>query len=255
VKIVIPARYGSTRLPGKVLLPIAGKPMIQWVYESACKADAEEIIIATDDQRVAEVAREFGASVCITSDQHQSGTDRLAEVASIESWADDEIVVNLQADEPLMPADLVAQVASTLAAHPKAAVSTLAHKLETRNQFDDPNIVKVVMDCNGFALYFSRAAIPYKRDENYWQSGDLANNSCIGYRHIGLYAYRAGFLKEYVGWTQCNLEQDEMLEQLRVLWNGYKIFVSLAEQEPPHGIDTADDLAAVEALVRNRAGQ
>lgn len=253
MKIVIPARYASTRLPGKPLLLIDGRPMLQHVYERASLSQAEEVIIATDDERIALAADQFSARVCMTADTHTSGTDRIAEVIEVMGWSDDEIVVNLQGDEPLMPVSLLDQVAQDLAHHTNADTATLAAHLEHPNQVFDPNVVKVVMDRKGYALYFSRSPIPWKRGEIHW-SDPVSPHMTSGFnRHIGLYAYRAGFVREYVHWPVAPIEQDESLEQLRTLWHGRRIHVSMAAELPPAGVDTAEDLARVEGLILNSA--
>ena len=240
--VAIPARYGATRFPGKPLAEIAGKPMLQHVWERACEAGAESVVIATDDERISVAATAFGADVCMTRDDHRSGTDRLAEVAQSRGWSDDTIVVNLQGDEPLTPPVVLAQVADDLAAWPSASMATLATPLEDRARVDDPNVVKVVTDIDGFALYFSRAAIPYGRDD------DAANGSILR-RHLGIYAYRAGFLQKFTQLAPARLEQLERLEQLRVLAHGYRIHVADAVAIPAAGVDTPEDIARVEAAL------
>jgi len=248
-KVVIPARYASQRLPGKPLLDIAGKPMIRHVYDRACESGAEEVVIATDDARIEAVARQFTDQVCMTSSEHTSGTDRIAEVVRTLHWPDDTVVVNLQGDEPLMPPALLTQVAETLESHAESDMATLAVPLTDPGQLFDTNAVKVVADCNGYALYFSRATIPWKRDlfdkkvavQSTWLEGI--------YRHLGIYAYRAGFLGGYASLPVSPIERMESLEQLRVLWNGGRIAVDVAADAPPAGVDTAEDLARViEAL-------
>ena len=244
-KIVIPARYASTRLPGKPLLEIAGKPMVQHVYERAVETGAEEIVIATDDQRIADRAAAFGAEVFMTSAHHGSGTERIAEVVAKLGWSAETIVVNLQGDEPTMPGALLIQVAADMDSHPDAQVTTLAAPITARDMLFDPHVVKVVTDGAGYAQYFSRAPIPWHRDEFIHQDRPLPQG--VGFlRHIGLYAYRAGFLEKYVDWPPTPLEQAESLEQLRVLWHGDRIHVSKAKEEPGHGVDTQDDLKRVE---------
>ncbi len=243
-RVVIPARYASSRLPGKPLLDIGGKPMIQRVYESACESNASQVVIATDDLRIQEVAESFNAEVCMTAESHRSGTERIAEVARRMRWADETIVVNLQGDEPDMPPSLVFQVALDMQTHERANITTLATPVEERDDLFDPHIVKVVTDAEGYALYFSRAPIPWHRDEFIHTDRPLPAD--VGFaRHIGLYAYRAGYLEKYVNWPPAPLELAESLEQLRVLWHGGCIHVSQAEREPGHGIDTADDLVRV----------
>jgi 3-deoxy-manno-octulosonate cytidylyltransferase (CMP-KDO synthetase) len=254
MRIVIPARYASSRLPGKPLLPLAGKPMLQHVYEKACDSQALEVTIATDDERIARAADGFGARVCMTSSEHSSGTTRIAEVIDVMGWADDEIIVNLQGDEPLMPVSLLNQVAQDMEHHQMADTTTLAAHLEHPQQLFDPNVVKVVLDRKGYALYFSRAPIPWKRGEIAW-GDEISAEVSRGYlRHIGLYAYRAAFIREYVSWAEAPIEGYEALEQLRTLWHGKRIHVSLAAEIPPAGVDTDEDLQRVDALFRNAPG-
>ncbi|WP_456403591.1 3-deoxy-manno-octulosonate cytidylyltransferase [Thiolapillus sp.] len=253
MRIVIPARYASSRLPGKPLLPLAGKPMLQHVYETACQSQAQEVVIATDDERIAKAADGFNARVCMTSAEHSSGTMRIAEVIDVMGWADDEIIVNLQGDEPLMPVSLLNQVAQDMEHHQYADTATLAAHLEHPQQLFDPNVVKVVLDRKGYALYFSRAPIPWKRDEIAWDREVTAEVSRGYLRHIGLYAYRAAFIKEYVTWSEAPIETQESLEQLRTLWHGKRIHVSLAAEIPPAGVDTPEDVQRTEALLQQRA--
>jgi len=240
-KVIIPARFASIRLPGKPLLEIAGKPMIQHVHQRATESGAAEVVIATDDQRIADVAMDFAAEVCLTSASHRSGTERIAEVAEIYGWDEQAILVNLQGDEPCMPAALISQVADDMDAHGDAQVTTLASPIQQVEQLFDPHVVKVVTDEQGYALYFSRAPIPWHRDEFIRQSRSMPAEG-IYQRHIGLYAYRAGYLKRYTSLPPSPLEQAESLEQLRVLWHGDRLHVSKAGQQPGHGVDTADDL-------------
>ena len=246
-KVVIPARYASTRLPGKPLLEIAGRPMLQYVHERAQQSGASEVVIATDDQRIMDAATAFDAAVRMTSTAHTSGTERLAEIAEIMAWDDQAVVVNVQGDEPLIPSTLIRQVAEGLASHPAASVATLAYPIQSTDEVTDPHIVKVVLDKEGYALYFSRAPIPCQRDDS---SGTVA-----ALRHIGLYAYRAGFLRHYKDLDPSPLEEIEKLEQLRVLWHGMRIHVEMASEMPGHGVDTESDLARVEKVLsgdRNR---
>lgn len=248
-KVVIPARYASSRLPGKPLRDILGKPMLQHVFEAVSACSADQVIVATDDARIETAARSFGAEVCMTASDHASGTDRLAEVVTRLAWAEDDIVVNVQGDEPLMPPALVEQVAGDLAGHERAAIATLATPLVAGGEFFDPNVVKVVTDRDGFALYFSRAPIPWDRE----LLADGTRALPIGMvpmRHIGIYAYRVGYLRRYAQMRPCPLEQVEQLEQLRALWYGERIHVSEAGQRPGPGVDTEDDLHIVEQLLR-----
>jgi 3-deoxy-manno-octulosonate cytidylyltransferase (CMP-KDO synthetase) len=244
-KVVIPARYASVRLPGKPLLRIAGKPMIEHVYRRALESGAGEVVIATDDGRIADAAKSFQAPVCMTSESHRSGSDRIAEVADKLGWGKHTIVVNLQGDEPMMPAALIDQVAADMAAHEAAGVTTLSAPIRDKDQLFDPHVVKVVTDINGYALYFSRAPIPWHRDEFVDRARPLPEKTGFA-RHIGLYAYRAGYLKQFVAWEHAPIERAESLEQLRVLWHGGRIHVSQARVEPGHGVDTLDDLKRVE---------
>ncbi len=245
--IIIPARYASTRLPAKPLADVGGKPLIQHVYERAQETGATTVI-ATDDARIRVVAEGFGARVCMTSVQHRSGTERLAEVIEQLDIDESETVVNLQGDEPLMPSALVRQVAETLATHPEAVMATACHAIHDYAEFTNPNVVKVTLDANGYALYFSRAPIPWPRDA---MAGKERGN-VTAYRHIGLYAYRAGFVRRYAAWPICTLEETEQLEQLRVLWHGERIAVCEAQQLPGPGVDTPEDLERVRKYFLNR---
>lgn len=243
-KIVIPARHASSRLPGKPLLSIAGKPMILRVLERALDAGADEVWVATDHPGIAEVVEKAGGKVIVTSAGHPSGTDRLAEVATRLGWSDDTIVVNVQGDEPLIPPQLIDDVAAALAADAEAAIATACHPLESAEEFFNPNVVKLVMDARGRALYFSRAPIPWARDAFATDRSALPAN-LPAYRHIGLYAYRAGFLKRYSSLAPSPLEQWEALEQLRAMAHGYPIQVMVLDHAPPAGVDTAEDLERV----------
>lgn len=243
--VIIPARYQSTRLPGKPLADIGGKPMIQWVYEQASKAGAEQVIVATDDQRIVDVVKGFGGEVCLTRADHESGTERLAEVVSKYQLADDHIVVNVQGDEPLIPDTIIRQVADNLANN-KAPMATLAVEIDHPDEVFNSNAVKVVTDKDGYALYFSRASIPWDRDNYAKQPPEIHHNLM---RHIGIYAYRAGFINTYIHWEPSTLEKIEALEQLRVLWYGEKIHVDVAIDVPPAGVDTPEDLEKVRALL------
>ncbi|WP_439509408.1 3-deoxy-manno-octulosonate cytidylyltransferase [Marinimicrobium koreense] len=246
--VVIPARYASSRLPAKPLKDIAGKPMIQHVYERACESAATQVIIATDDERIEHAARAFGATVCMTSPDHQSGTDRLQEVVSQLGLPDDAIVVNVQGDEPLIPPAVINQVAQNLAGDSSASVATLCEPIESVEDFCNPNIVKVVMDAHGRALYFSRAPIPYPRDA-FAGEGRALPEDFVARRHIGIYAYRVGLLHRFVTWDQAPLERFESLEQLRVLWQGESIHVAEACRPVPGGVDTELDLDRVRRLL------
>lgn len=251
--VVIPARYGSTRLPGKPLHVIAGRPMIEHVYRRARASAADEVIVATDDERVAQAAREFGARVCLTAPSHPSGTDRLAEVARLLDLPDEQVLVNVQGDEPLMPPALIDQVAAELAAHADASIATLCEPIATAAELFDQNVVKVVRDAQGYALYFSRAAIPWDRDA-FAVTPVALSPAPLHYRHIGLYAYRAGFVRAYVSWPPCPIEQMEKLEQLRALWHGRRVRVAVAREKAGPGVDTAQDVERVERLLRAGSG-
>lgn len=252
-KVVIPARYGATRLPGKPLLAVAGKPLIQHVWERAGESAAGAVVVATDDARIAEACRGFGADVTMTRSDHRSGSDRIAEVIAARGWSAETIVVNLQGDEPAMPPALIDQVAGDLDRHPRAGMATLAYPIADAETLFDPHVVKLVMDAAGYALYFSRAPIPWHRDEFVGGHPSLPATGQF-LRHIGLYAYRAGFLGRFVDWPPAPLELAESLEQLRALWHGERIHVSLAAVEPGPGVDTAADLERVRRLLEVRSG-
>ena len=245
--VVIPARYASTRLPGKPLLDIAGKPMVMHVADKAKLSGASKIVVATDDARIKAVVQEYGYSAMLTRRDHVSGTDRIAEVATREAWPDDAIVVNVQGDEPLIDPSLIVEVAETLANNKEAVMATACHAIHSKADFLNPNIVKVVLDKNGNALYFSRAPIPYPRDA-FAINADIPEDMPI-YRHIGLYAYRTKFLKQYAQIPTAAIEQSESLEQLRVLYQGFKIAVAISERAPITGVDTEADLAYVRSLL------
>jgi 3-deoxy-manno-octulosonate cytidylyltransferase (CMP-KDO synthetase) len=247
-RVVVPARYGSTRLPGKPLLPLAGKPMIQWVYERARRSGAAQVIVATDDERIARWARGFGAEVRLTAATHVSGTDRIAEVARREQWGEADVVVNVQGDEPLMPAALIDQVAAMLATRPATDIATLAAPLESAAALLDPNVVKVVTDLQQRALYFSRAPIPWSRDGA--PAGVASQASHAGARrHLGIYAYRVTALLRLSALAPSALEQLEQLEQLRALEHGMDVRVADALVAPGADVNTVADLAVVEALL------
>lgn len=246
--VVIPARYASSRLPGKPLQDIAGKPMIQHVWEQARRSGAQRVVVATDDQRILDACAGFGAEAVMTRAEHNSGTDRLAEVAAILGLGADEIVVNVQGDEPLIPPAVIDQVAANLAANPQAAIATLAEPLTDAQTLFNPNVVKVLSDAAGLALTFSRAPLPWARDEFARDRSQLPAG--VPYRrHIGIYAYRAGFLADFVAWGPCWLENTECLEQLRALWHGQRIHVADAVEAPPAGVDTPEDLERVRRLL------
>ena len=246
--VIIPARLNSSRLPRKVLLDIAGKPMLQHVYENALQSGASNIVIATDDESIANVAESFGATVAMTSSAHTSGTERIAEAVATLALDEEDIVVCLQADEPLMSPTLIFQLAENLAEHDHIKVATLATKLKNAEELLNPHVVKVVLNQRHFAQYFSRAPIPWDRAQfSDLQSLDFEKLKLADayYRHIGIYAYRAGFLDSYVNWSPSLNESLESLEQLRVLWNGYKIHVGITDLAVPAGVDTQADLDRV----------
>jgi 3-deoxy-manno-octulosonate cytidylyltransferase (CMP-KDO synthetase) len=248
-RVVIPARYASARLPGKVLLGIAGKPMIQWVYERARASRAREVLIATDDVLIASAAHSFGAQTIMTASTHRSGTDRIAEVARLQRWADSDIVVNVQGDEPLIPAALIDQVGAVLESNPGAQVATLATPIGSISEFMDPNAVKVVTDGEGRALYFSRAPIPWDRDGAV--AGVVSQKSFSGARrHVGIYGYRVAGLLRLAALKPSPLEQREKLEQLRALENGIEIRVADSVEPPGPDVNTAADLEQVSALLQ-----
>lgn len=244
--VVIPARHASTRLLGKPLLDIAGKAMVVRVAEQATRSGAAQILIATDHPAIAEAVRSEGFQVCMTRDTHHSGTDRIAEVVDQQNWTDDTIVVNVQGDEPLIPPALIRAVAVHLHQHPECAIATACHAIHDEAALRNPNIVKVVLDAQNNALYFSRAPIPYPRDAFAAQQPLPENLPVL--RHIGIYAYRASFLRAYGQLAPSIIEQFEALEQLRALYHGYKIGVAITQDAPPSGVDTEDDLHAARVL-------
>lgn len=247
-KVVIPARYGSTRLPGKPLLDIAGQPMIAHVCQKALEADAEEVVVATDDQRIFDSVEALGLNVVMTAANHQSGTERITEVAEKLGWGDDEIIVNLQGDEPLIPPAYIREVAVALGNQQQAGIATLAAEITDSEEIFNPNAVKVVLNHAGYALYFSRAAIPWDRN-NFSITGGTPAGTMPYLRHIGMYAYTVKFLKDYCSWQPSELEAVESLEQLRILWYGQKILVKTVAKAPEAGVDTQADLERVERVI------
>ncbi len=244
--IVIPARFASSRLPAKPLLLIHGRPMILRVVDQAKKVEGfDDLCVATDDQRIAEICRAEGVDVVLTSPDHPSGTDRLSEVARLKGWAEDDIIVNVQGDEPLLPAKLVKQVSQLLVDNPNCSMSTLCEPISVLDEFQRDSIVKVVMSKHNEALYFSRATIPYDRDGAKQKQQSMHSSA---YRHLGLYAYRVKLLQEYVTWDQGVLEKLESLEQLRVLENGHRIAIAIAEANLPPGVDTQEDLDRLNSM-------
>ena len=249
--VVIPARHASTRLPGKPLLDIGGRPMIRHVWERASASAASRVVIATDDERIRSAAESFGAEVCMTAVEHPSGTDRLQEAAARLGLADQDIVVNVQGDEPLIPPAVIDQVAANLADHPACGIATLCEQVHQANVFLDPNVVKLVRGTDGRALYFSRAPIPWPRDA-FARARDALPAGRVPLRHIGIYAYRVAFLHRFVGWPVGTLEKLESLEQLRALEHGVGIHAAEACMEIPGGVDTPADVERVRRLL---AGQ
>ncbi len=247
--VVIPARYASTRLPGKPLLDIGGKSMLQRVYERACESSAERVVIATDDERIAHAAQGFGAEALMTSADHVSGTDRIEEVSRLLELSAAAIVVNVQGDEPMIPALVIDQVAANLAGHPEAGIATLCEPITSGEDVFNPNIVKVVSDARGFALYFSRAPIPWDRDG--FTGQETAPPEAR--RHLGIYAYRVSLLRDFVSWPPAPLEQRESLEQLRAMANGARIHVAEAVATVPPGVDTQADLDRVRSILEEGA--
>lgn len=252
-KIVIPARLGSSRLPQKVLRLVAGKPLVQHVWEAARRCGAEQVVIAADDDQVLKVAQGFGADVRLTSASHESGTDRAHEIARVEGWPKDAIVVNLQGDEPLMPPALVREAVQMLVDDAGADIATLCHPIHSAQEWLNPNVVKLVMDRRGYALYFSRAPIPWQRDAIKPEMREQHMPEHLAYRHIGLYAYRVGSLQQFSELPAGELEQCEALEQLRALQHGLRIRVGVTQNPPPRGVDTEEDLKAVEATLKRSA--
>lgn len=239
--VIIPARYASTRLPGKPLRDIKGLPMIQRVWQQACKSSASRVVIATDDARIQQVVEAFGAEVCMTRSDHASGTDRLQEVAVQLDLQPQHIIVNVQGDEPLIPPSVIDQVASNLAEHSRAGVSTLCESIKNLEDFLNPNVVKVVTDSYRMATYFSRAPIPWPREQFLTDRNSMPNES-HAQRHIGIYGYRVSCLDNFVSWPVAPLESQESLEQLRFLHHGVAIHVDTAQVQVPAGIDTEEDL-------------
>ncbi|MFZ9035519.1 MAG: 3-deoxy-manno-octulosonate cytidylyltransferase [Francisellaceae bacterium] len=243
--IIIPARLKSTRLPNKPLLDIAGKPMIMHVYQRALQCGFDSVTVATDSKEIADVISSINAKVCMTDVNHATGTDRLAETVDKLKLKEDDIIVNIQGDEPLIPLENVKEVADLLADKPEASVATLCELIEDEEEIFNSNVVKVVMDKDGFALYFSRAPIPWQR--GYFEQKQALTGQT--YRHIGLYAYRVGFLRRFAEMEPSRLESLESLEQLRVLWQGEKIAVATAKTKTPPGVDTIEDLEKIRGLM------
>ena len=245
--VVIPARFGSSRLPGKPLADIGGKPMVVHVAERARESGARLVVVATDDDRIEKAVRSHGFEAVMTRADHASGTDRLAEVVGILALDDDSIVVNVQGDEPFVEPAMVRELARLLEATPEASIATACHPITDADEFFNPNVVKVVLDAQGYARYFSRAPIPWARDAFSRQDGRSLPGDMPAYRHIGVYSYRAGFLRRYTHLVPSPLERLEALEQLRALWHGFSIAVQVVPESPVAGIDTPEDLERARA--------
>jgi len=251
--VIIPVRYASTRLPGKALLDIAGKPMIQHVYERSLQSGATSVVVATDDDRIAEVAESFGARVCMTAESHASGTERIAEAVEALELDSNDIVVGVQGDEPLLPPKVIAKLAEDLEKHDSVKVASVCEPITDPDELFNPHITKVVLTRRGFAMYFSRSPIPWERDnfgDDVYKDGvkvkELKGNH---FRHVGLYAYRASFLANYIEWEPSPNENFECLEQLRIIWNGKKIHMMVTDQHVPAGVDTEEDLQRVREIL------
>ena len=249
--VIIPARLASTRLEEKVLQDIAGKPMIAHVYDRAIASGAASVTIATDDKRIASVAQGFGAAVCMTASDHMSGSERLAEAVEALDFEDDDIVVGLQADEPLLPERCISAVAEDLAEHTNIKVATLCEPLTSVDALFSPDVMKVVLNQRSHAMYFSRAPIPWNRET--FAERESVSLASGYFRHVGIYGYRVGFLKKYIDWGPCSLEQIEMAEQLRILWHGGRIHVRVLEKTVPQGVDTEADLIRVRAQIKKQS--
>ncbi len=245
-RVIIPARMESARLPGKPLVDIAGKPMIQHVYERSVASGAESVVIATDSDEIAKVAAGFGAKVCMTLAEHQSGTERLSEAVEALDYDNDEIIVNVQGDEPLIPSKLIAKVAEDLETHDNVKVASVCEPIHSLEEVYDTNLVKVVLNRRNHAMYFSRAAIPWQLGMKTGDDVDLSNNY---FRHVGIYGYRVSVLKDYMNWTESPYEALESLEQLRVLWNGHRMHMTVSETQLASGVDTPEDLERVRAAI------
>lgn len=244
-RVIIPARFESERLPGKALLDIAGKPMIQHVYERAVESGADSVVIATDSERIEEAAGKFGAKVCMTSSEHETGTDRIAEACSALEYDDDEIVVCLQCDEPQIPPAAIKQLATDLDEHDNVKVASICEPIESADELFDPNVVKVVLNHRNYAIYFSRAPIPWDRATFDYKDFSNIELDSTHFRHVGMYAYRVGFLSDFIEWSAAPIEHVERLEQLRILWHGGRIHMSFSKKRLPNGVDTPEDLERV----------
>jgi len=248
-QVFIPARYASTRLPGKMLADIHGKPLIQHTYERAVASGAARVVIATDNPEIQAICVKFGAEVCMTAEAHTTGTDRIAEAARILGLAEDDLIVNLQGDEPGMPPEFLQQLARALAEKPRLEMATVCVPINSLEEIFDPNIVKAVLDQAGNALYFSRAPVPWDRN-SFGVEPKIASNTSPYYRHLGLYAFRNQFLQQFVGWQPAPIEKIELLEQLRALYYGARIHVTVFNRQPPVGVDTLEDLQQVKKALK-----
>ena len=246
-RVIIPVRYESTRLAGKALLDIAGKPMVQHVYERARESGAESVVITTDSEAIAGVARGFGAEVCMTLPTHQSGTERLAEAVEALEYEDDEIIINVQGDEPLIPPEIINQLARDLGEHEHVKMASVCEPIYLMEDLMNPNIVKVVLNRRNYAMYFSRSAIPWQAS---LKTGMQLESNDNYFRHVGIYGYRVEVLKDYVNWVESPYEVLESLEQLRALWNGHRIHMCIAGTKLPPDVNTAEDLERVRELLR-----
>jgi len=244
-RVIIPVRYDSTRLPGKPLLDIAGKPMVQHVYERALDSGAESVVIATDSDEIAAVAEGFGAQVCMTSSDHQSGTERLSEAVEALDYDEDEIIVNVQGDEPLIPPAAIKLAAASLSEHETVKLASICQPIHSADDLLNPNVVKVVLNRRNYAMYFSRSPLPWQLG---LQAGTELSLSDNYFKHVGIYAYRVSVLKDFIDWTESPYESLERLEQLRVLWNGHRIHMSVYDGEMPGGVDTSKDLERIRSL-------
>jgi 3-deoxy-manno-octulosonate cytidylyltransferase (CMP-KDO synthetase) len=239
-RVIIPARYDSTRLPGKVLANINGKSMLQHVYERAMESGADSVVIATDNPKISKAAAGFGAKVCMTSSEHQSGTERIAEAALTLDYAPDEIIVNVQGDQPFILPQAIRQVAEDLEKHDNVKISSICERISHREDLFNPGVVKVVLNWRNYAVYFSRAPIPW--DVEQFKNSEKAVPNDQHYKHVGLYAYRVSFLQEYIQWPPSPLERIESLEQLRILWNGSRMHMVISKDKIPPEVNTPEDL-------------
>lgn len=248
-RIIIPARYHSERLPGKPLIDLGGKPMIQHVYERSVASGADSVVVATDDERIATAVKKFNGKVCMTSSDHQTGTDRIAEACTALDYDEDDIIVGVQGDEPLIPPEVIKQLAEDLNEHDNVKVSSVCTPIKSPSELFDSSVVKVILNHRNYAIYFSRAPIPWERAEFNQEDKTKIKLSEHHYRHIGLYAYRAGFLSDYISWNEAPIERLERLEQLRILWHGGRIHMVIGKKAVPSGVDLPEDVERVRALL------